>query len=123
MKINIKNLRSAFRATWSAETSWTKKFDPKNPATGQCRVTAAVAHTFLGGKILYAVIKKLPFVSHFWNRLPNGKEIDFTRDQFPENVIIPKGTVVSIKEVLSAPQIKKTYPLLLAKVKSFLKNK
>ncbi|MFA5413353.1 MAG: hypothetical protein WC348_02340 [Patescibacteria group bacterium] len=122
-KINYKNISKAFLASWSKETSWTGKFDPKNPSADQCRVTAAVVQTLFGGKILFAVIKKRPLVSHFWNRLPNGKEIDFTLKQFPKSIIVPKGTVVSIKKVLSAPRIKKTYPLLLAKVKSFLKIK
>lgn len=118
-KINLKNLKKALRAAWNKETSWTGKFNPKNPAADQCRATSAVVQKLLGGKILYAVIKKRPFISHFWNRLPNGKEIDFTARQFPKNVIIPKGTEVSKEEVMSAPRIKKTYPLLLARIKQY----
>ena len=106
-KINIKKLERALLASWSKETSWTKNFDPINPSANQCRVTSAVVRELLGGEILFTVIKKRPLVSHFWNRLPNGKEMDFTRDQFLKNVIIPKGTIVPIKEVLSAPRIKK----------------
>jgi len=120
MRINIGNLRQAFQASWSAETSWTKKFDPKNPATDQCRVTTAVAHKLLGGKIIFAVIKKRPLVSHFWNKLPNGKEIDFTKDQFSKNIKIPNGKIISLKKTLTAPRIKKTYPLLLSRVKKNL---
>lgn len=120
MQVNIKNLGRALRASWSKETSWTGRFNPKNPSANQCRVTAAVVRTLLGGKILFAVIKKRPFISHFWNQLPNDKEVDFTLEQFPKNVKIPKGRVISFKEALSAPRIKKTYPLLLARVKSFI---
>jgi hypothetical protein len=120
-KINQKNLEKSLRAAWSKKTSWTKRFDPKNPAANQCRVTSAVVQKLLGGKILFCIIKKRPFISHFWNRLPNGKEIDFTRDQFSKSVIVPKGTLVSIKKVLSAPRIKKTYPLLLKTVRHYLK--
>lgn len=123
MKINIKNLERAFRVSWSAETSWTGRFNPKNLSANQCRVTSAVVQNLLGGKILYAVIKKRPFVSHFWNRLPNGKEIDFTREQFSKSIKIPKGRVISVKETLAAPRIKKTYPILLNRVKSYLKPK
>jgi len=119
-KINQKNLKSALLASWSEKTSWTKNFDPENPSANQCRVTSAVVQKLLGGKVLYAVIKKRPFTSHFWNRLPNGKEIDFTLGQFSKSVIIPKGTIAPIKEVLSAPRIKKTYPLLLKAVKHYL---
>lgn len=122
-KINPKNIEQAFRKSWSAETSWTKKFNPKNPPANQCRVTAAVAHTLLGGKILFAVIRKRPFMSHFWNKLPGGKEIDFTKEQFSKDIKIPEGKVISFKETVSAPQIKKTYPILLARVKSYLKIK
>ena len=120
-KINKKNLKQALRVTWSEETSWTKNFDPKNPSADQCRVTAAVVRTLLGGKILFTVIKKRPFVSHFWNRLPNGKEIDFTLEQFHKNIKIPKGRVMSFKEATAAPRIKKTYPPFLKAIKKYLK--
>jgi len=122
-EINQKNLEKALRAAWSEKTSWTGRFNPKNTSADQCRVTSAVVQKLLGGKILFCIIKKRPLVSHFWNRLPNGKEEDFTRGQFSKSVIIPKGTAVPLKEVLSAPRIKKTYPLLLLKVKSYLNIK
>lgn len=57
MAISIKELERAFRAVWSAKTSWTGKFNPKNPSANQCRITSAVAQNLLGGKILFAIIK------------------------------------------------------------------
>jgi len=121
-KINCKNIKQALQVVWSTETSWTKNFDPKNPAANQCRVTATVVQTLLGGKILFAIIKKRPFISHFWNKLPNGKEIDFTREQFSKNIKIPKGRDISFNEALNAPRMEKTYPLLLSKVLAYLKK-
>jgi hypothetical protein len=121
-KITIKKLERVLREAWSKETSWTGRFDPKNPSADQCRVTAAVVRELLGGKILFAVIKKRPLVTHFWNRLPNGKEVDFTREQFPGDIKIPKGRVVSFREVMAAPRIKKIYPLLLSAVKDYLEK-
>jgi hypothetical protein len=121
-KINQKNLEKALRASWSEKTSWTKNFDPENPSTDQCRVTSAVVRELLGGEILFTVIKKRPLVSHFWNRLPNGKEVDFTREQFSKNIKIPKGRVVSFKKTMAVPRIKKTYPLLLSMVKDYLEK-
>jgi hypothetical protein len=118
-KINSKNLEIALRASWSKETSWTKNFDPKNPAADQCRVTAAVVQSLLGEEILFAIIKKRPLITHFWNCLPNGKEIDFTRRQFPKNIRIPEGTAITFDKVMDTPRIKKTYPLLLSRVKAY----
>jgi hypothetical protein len=121
-KINYKNISKALLASWSKETSWTGKFDPKNPSADQCRVTAAIVQTLLGGKIFFCIIKKRPLVSHFWNRLPNGKKIDFTCGQFSKNIKIPRGKTVSFSETLNAPRMKKTYPLLLSKVLVCLKK-
>ncbi|MEA3272635.1 MAG: hypothetical protein U9P90_03120 [Patescibacteria group bacterium] len=73
----------------------------------------------LGGEILKAEISKKPLKTHFWNRI-DGKEHDFTIAQFPKDFKMPKGEKISIKEAKSAPQIQKTFPILLKRVKKYL---
>lgn len=76
---------------WDAETS----ADPDNyervgrPSYGQCAVTALVVQDLVGGDLLRVeVTDKVPYgqvgktVSHYYNLLPDGTELDATRDQF-----------------------------------------
>lgn len=72
-------MRTLFELVWSADTSAADDWSPDNPAKGQCAVTALVLQDRLGGVLLRAVNEG---VSHYWNRLPDGFEVDMTRDQF-----------------------------------------
>ncbi|MBI1363082.1 MAG: hypothetical protein GC134_03780 [Proteobacteria bacterium] len=79
---------------WCAETSadpanWT----PENPAYGQCAVTALLVQDLCGGEIVWAeaVLPDGSKVSHYFNRLDGGEELDVTRGQFPEGTIVPEG--------------------------------
>lgn len=74
-------LEKALRESWSAETcspgsaaTWSRE----NAAKGQCAVTALVVQDYLGGDLLYCT-----HTNHFWNKVPEYGEVDFTRDQFP----------------------------------------
>lgn len=73
-------LAEALRQAWGRDTS----ADPdgwsvENPSWGQCAVTALVIQDVLGGELLRC---EAPTGSHYWNRLPDGREIDLTREQF-----------------------------------------
>ncbi len=76
-------LEHAFHAAWGVDTTsdpegWTIR----NPAWGQCAVTALVVQDDLGGQLLRA---STPSGSHYWNLLPDGTEVDLTREQFGGN--------------------------------------
>lgn len=61
---------------WSPET--TDTWDPKNPALGQCAVTALIVQDLVGG----GLIRCMNFgISHYFNRVGDA-EIDLTREQF-----------------------------------------
>lgn len=75
------------RASWGADTcdphdlhDW----HPGNPARGQCGVTALIVQDLLGGDLVLGEV----FVGdvrvgyHYWNRLPDGSDVDLTADQF-----------------------------------------
>ncbi|MDO8520803.1 MAG: hypothetical protein Q7S52_01695 [bacterium] len=57
-----------------------------NPLYAHCAVVSLVAQDLFGGELLRASLK--PFHefahmgSHYWNRLPDGTEVDFTEQQF-----------------------------------------
>lgn len=81
-------------------------WSPKNPTRGHCTVVALLVQDCLGGELLRVSLKDTEFASgrfHYYNRLPNGTEVDLTRAQFRGR--FPKGLVPIVrrrKEVLRA---------------------
>ncbi|MFH8615279.1 hypothetical protein ACH4E8_09415 [Streptomyces sp. NPDC017979] len=91
----------ALHASWAADicspddiarAPWT----PDNPARGQCDITALVVHDLLGGHLLLGevTLDGADHGYHWWNRLPDGTEIDLTREQFRQGQIITPGRAV-----------------------------
>ncbi|MFY1702820.1 YunG family protein [Micromonospora sp. WMMA1923] len=75
------DLRPARRANWR----------PDNPARGQCGVTALVVQDLLGGDLILGevLVGGARTGYHYWNRLPDGRDVDLTAEQFrPEEVIV-----------------------------------
>lgn len=92
--MNIEQLTSLLRQSWSKETCYEKCRDdryPGNPSVGQCFVTALVVNDYLG----WVIVKWMASngVSHYWNRI-DWKDTDLTRDQFDDSV-----TIVEVWEV------------------------
>jgi hypothetical protein len=84
----LNEVEAAVRASWSLETcddadlaDWSEQ----NPSRGQCGATALVLNDLLSGDLLVAEVH-YPDGSrqgyHWWNRLPDGTEIDWSREQF-----------------------------------------
>jgi hypothetical protein len=95
--MKITELEKALKKCWCGMTcyppiwqQWTKE----NPAFGQCAVTALIVQDFFGGELVFCLHQ-----NHFWNRLPNSKEVDLTRSQFPE------GTKLCVDEVIPRHEI------------------
>jgi len=93
------------QAVWSKETaspscqaSWSRH----NPAFGQCAVTALLVQNAYGGEILRTVVEG--FGSHYYNRLPDGRDIDLTRGQFPPGTVVPEGQPASREYLLKSPR-------------------
>lgn len=112
--MTIDELSILLTRAWTAETSsdpsgWTSK----NPAHGQCAVSALVVQDAFGGDLLRAIVRG---VSHYWNRLPCGHECDLTRRQFDLGVEIPSGDARPRSYVLSFPDTAKRYEILRAAV-------
>lgn len=103
----------ALRLGWNQDTSadpdgWT----PERPSHGQCAVSALLVQDCFGGELLRTTNKG---VSHYWNRLPDGTEIDHTRDQF--DAWEPGEIVVREREyVLSFPVTAERYERLKTRI-------
>lgn len=98
---SLDQVTHALRESWSAETCdpvdlplWTSA----NTSRGQCGATALVVNDLLGGDLMLAEVH-LPDGSrqgvHYWNRLPDGSEVDLTRQQFRAGEIVHEGRVVT----------------------------
>ncbi|HEV2506676.1 MAG TPA: hypothetical protein VGV39_26615 [Mesorhizobium sp.] len=79
-EITAIQLYEKLKQAWSLETS--SKWQPDNPARGQCSVTAIAVHDILGGDILKT---RTPGGTHFYNRL-NDIKWDLTVSQFDQPV-------------------------------------
>ena len=128
-KVKLSYLKRVLEKSWSKETSAdSKKWSSKNPAWGQCVVTALVVQDFFGGKLLKGIVRieDIEYIdnvwSHYWNQLPDGSKIDLTKSQFPKKTIMPQGDLAYRKYVLSYPNVVRRYEILKQRVKSFLEN-
>ena len=98
---DLEAVAAAMRRHWSLETCDTvdaADWHPGNPARGQCGVSSLVLQEILGGELLLADVF---FVDggrqgyHYWNRLPDGTEVDLTRDQFAPHELVQVPATVS----------------------------
>ncbi|MGO8905188.1 MAG: hypothetical protein ACLQMH_06125 [Solirubrobacteraceae bacterium] len=111
-------LSQALRAAWESDTTADpERWSCGNPAWGQCAVTALIVQDLLGGQLLRC---DGPSGSHYWNRLPDGTELDLTRDQFHSG-LRPR----NIEErdrgyVLSYPETRRRYEALRTRVCAIL---
>ncbi len=78
-EVNVKELRNLYNHCWSKETChplFKKDWVPYDRAIGQNDITALSIRAIFGGVILFCNTRKCD--RYFWNRLPNGREIDLT---------------------------------------------
>jgi len=93
---------AAIAVSWSRETCYARddymergRFGDKS--RGQCGTTALVLNDYLGGDLVVADV----FVDgqkdgvHYWNRLPDGRVVDLTREQFRSNETLGTSTVLN----------------------------
>ena len=112
----------AIRAGWSRWTSdpvdhggWTAA----NPASGQCASTALVVQDRLGGELLIADVHEADGSRqgvHYWNRLPDGRELDLTREQFRRGEVVGEPDGVERSADVTRGRLAGQYHLLAARV-------
>lgn len=78
--VKKKQINEALIESWSIKTS--SKWTIRNPAKGQCGVTALIVQELYGGEIKKT---KVGEAWHFYN-LIEGQRFDFTETQFNEEL-------------------------------------
>ena len=119
--MDLKTLRALLEVAWCAETA-SGYWSPLCPSLNQCAKTALIVQDHFGGDMLRCLMTNSD--SHYWNRLPNGTEIDLTLNQFDfiaakplknDYVVRPR------KYVLSFPNTVIGYELLKARLNTLIK--
>lgn len=119
-EVQFEVLSRALSLAWDQDTA-SGIWYPGVPSMNQCAVTALVVQDYLGGDLL-----RCPMTdgnSHYWNRAPNGIEIDLTIQQFlfTEAMPIKQETIVRYREyVLSYPDTLRRYEILRKRVKEII---
>jgi hypothetical protein len=96
--IDLELLRPVLRAGWRRDTCDphdVKEWHPDNPARGQCGVTALIVQDVLGGELILGEVFQgdTKVGHHYWNRLPDGRAVDLTADQFRPREVVVGGQV------------------------------
>jgi hypothetical protein len=86
MKITIDELKMALFESWNYDTAF-GEWTPKCLSLNQCAVTAMIVQDYFGGDLLRCECDDGD--SHYWNKLPNGQEIDLTKEQFLYSGVVP----------------------------------
>jgi hypothetical protein len=100
MAITVDELRPHVRSAWGADTCYPdsrEEWTPQNPARDQCGMTALVVQDILGGDLVIGDVHVggVRVGHHYWNRLPDGSDVDLTADQFRPDEVVVAGTVVA----------------------------
>jgi hypothetical protein len=114
---SIEALVRALEQAWDHQTSADPDWSPEFRSKGQCAVSALVIQDELGGDLLRAIVDG---VSHYWNRLPDGSEVDATRSQF----VRWAPADLSVRDrgyVLSFPDTGLRYAILRCRIDTLLK--
>jgi hypothetical protein len=117
---NAEMLRPILRVCWGPDTcdphdlaDWR----PANPARGQCGVTAFIVQDLLGGELVLGevFVDETLVGHHYWNRLPDGRDVDFTAEQFyPAEVV--RGGQIQHRPPEAPKRCREQYELLRRRV-------
>ena len=119
LKDEIKIIEQILPKICSVDTHQSRKgWNPSNPFQGHCAVVSLLVQDILGGDILWASLEGTQWSgNHYWNLLPDGEEIDFTKSQFGENRPNLKGETRDRSFLLSSKDTDNKYQILFKRYK------
>jgi len=118
--MDVQTLKVLLPLAWSGNTAY-GDWNSRVPSLNQCAVTALVVQEYLGGDLLRC--KMTNGDSHYWNRLPDGTEVDLTEDQFNyiEAKPIKSEYIVRSREyTLSFVSTSRRYDLLSRRIQAII---
>ena len=126
----LEELAYILRLLAQADTSGdSDRWKPINPFLGHCAIVALIVQDYFGGDLLRAPLHHLPefafMGSHYWNRLPDGQEVDLTHEQFGRDILAELKPLAERRYrnyVLHCPETKTRYDLLRQRLEKLLAN-
>jgi hypothetical protein len=126
--VTVEDVEAALRASWSpasCDPSDLADWSAENPARGQCGVTALVLQDHLGGELMIGDVVHADGTRqgvHYWNRLPDGREVDLTWEQFRDGERLVPGSERSLGHPERSPdsRVIGQYRALAARVAAVL---
>lgn len=115
-----RKFKKALHVSWSAETAYRKdapNWSLKNPAVGQCAITALLFQEMFGGKIYSGVSDT--GIYHYWNKC-FGIKFDLTKQQFSQKYTFKNVKEWNREELLATGNVKERYDILRKRVLSIL---
>jgi hypothetical protein len=110
----VGRLSTVLSQSWSLETSYDPAgWSKHNCAWGQCAVSALIAQDLLGGDLL---VGRVNGIEHYWNELPDGRQLDLTKQQFGQIASLEQPSRVTREYVLSFPDTRRRYERLRREV-------
>ncbi|TDD41524.1 hypothetical protein E1263_42465 [Kribbella antibiotica] len=118
--VSTEELQILLRTAWGPDTCYPEssaEWRADNPARDQCGMTALVVQDVLGGELILGEVQVdgLRIGNHYWNRLPNGTEVDLTAEQFRPDELVVNGEAV-IRPPDAPRRHRAQYELLRARV-------
>lgn len=120
-ELTLERVTAALRDAWGRDTCDpvdVAEWHPGNPARGQCGVTALVLHDHFGGELLVAEVRHADGRRqgvHWSNRLPDGTDLDLTREQFTDGEVIDEPRTV-VRPEGPPKRCREQYELLRSRV-------
>jgi ADP-ribose pyrophosphatase YjhB (NUDIX family) len=118
----LDELEKATRRAWSrwtADPADHYRWSPENPASGQCASTALVVHDAYGGELIETDVYCADGSSsgfHYSNRLPDGRTIDLSVEQFREGERLADARAIAPPADRMRGRLPGQYHLLAARV-------
>lgn len=120
--MEINTIIFAIRSSWSVDTAYSiqkNDFLNRNPALGQCAVSAVVLNDYVGGIIKKGIVNGC--VKHYWNCI-DGVDIDITSDQFILPITVDKTETIDKNKLLNDLSFYNRYQKLKIRVEQFLND-
>lgn len=120
--MDFRVLYAALVLSWSDDTGHAL-YEELCPSRGQCATTALVVNDHYGGRILKCWTEKGE--AHYWNELPDGRQVDLTRCQFEmrgDRPLREGAGRLSRKQVMATYRTEPKYEILRREVDRWLER-
>src|SRR3954447_26928695 len=109
-------IESAIEASWSIETTYcVENYINRDPAWGNCAVTALLVQDLLGGELMQgcAIEPGQAGTAHYWNRV-DGLDMDLTWRQFVQGTILTDTALADYNALVENEWMRERYENLVA---------